>query len=555
MTDKKIIAYGTNMVNTRYLRHNIEEMEDVPVDGINVSFYDDHWMKHRRGTGQEGIICGGHRFTRDDFSLALDDMQNTRFRKWTDNFLDVTFHAVGSYITGDPNDGNLDWFDPAWDGIVENAAAVGWLAREGGFKGLFFSMEHYKNVIGPWNNENVFEYKHAPNRDMHTQTEYEEMVELRGFQFMQGLASDYPDITVMLLQNVGWGRGDMKRHFVRGMLKARGRAALIDSGQGAYSLITHKQIKGIRQTAENSMANDAPFKDLQYAIGLWVDQTNEQFPSWFSNPKMFSQNYRSPFDFAHSLHAALEVTDKYVWIFTWHAAVWWNPIRKQLPTWHPKPMCQACPHPELPEEYKQALVDCRADLPLEWELPDLAPREICFADVVLVEGEKIEGEQRNMIPNSRFEYWTKRGKPLSWKVGKTKATKINDGDKQGVMFTSDEPTNYCQADMLIPVKRLAGKTVTFGAWIRSNIAGANILIIDRHGGDHELSSPGQDSGFKPDNQWHWITVTRTIRPHATGDVIFRLGGNMMFKKATKRSKAATRRSTRSRTRTRRPRKT
>lgn len=525
-SDKKIIGYATNMVNTRYLRHNIDEMEDVPVDGLNVGFYDDDWMRHRRGTGQEGIICGGHRFKRSDFSMALDDMQNTRFRRWTDNFLDVTFHAVGSFITGDTKDANIDWFDPAWDGIVENAAVVGWLAKQGGFKGVFFSMEHYKNVIGIWNNENVLEYKNAPNRDVYSQQEYEVMVEQRGREFMQGLASDYPDITVMLLQNVGWGRGDMKRHFVRGMLKARDRATLIDSGQGAYSLITHKQISGIRQTAENSLANDDPFIDLQYAIGIWVDLTNTQFLSWHSQPELFSQNYRSPSELAHTLHSALECSDKYVWIFTWHAAVWWNPITKQLPAWHPKPMCKACPHGELPEEYKQALIDCRGDLPLEWDVADLGERTICFANVTLVE----DGKQHNMIPNSRFRFWTKAGPPLSWRTGKATLTMIEDGDKQGVMFTSDEPSEHCQADMLIPAKKLWGKTVTFGAWIKSNISGASLTIIDRLSGDHELSSPGKDCGFLPDNQWHWITVTRTIRPHAQDNVTFRLSATMMFKK-------------------------
>ena len=118
---KKVIGFAVNTVEPAYLREHVADVERMPLDGLVISVYPDDWKWSK--TGQEGMFFGGRRFTRADFGKGLADLKAARFTRFTDNFIQVETSARGSVATGDPRDGNLDWFDPNWLGIAENGAA------------------------------------------------------------------------------------------------------------------------------------------------------------------------------------------------------------------------------------------------------------------------------------------------------------------------------------------------------------------------------------------------------------------------------------------------
>jgi len=269
--DKKIIGFAVNAVEPAFLKKHVADIERLPLDGLNISVYADDWGPTR--TGQEGMFFGGRRYERSDFSQAIADLKATRFKRLTDNFIQVETSARGSAITGKPAVGNLDWFDPNWSGIAANGAVVAWLAEEAGFKGLFLDVEHYTGSLGPWRGEHIFNYAASPSRDKHTFEETAAQVQLRGRQWMRAVAHAYPTITIIIIQDTGWHGQGLVEFFVRGMLEARGKATLIDGGSGGYSRITHKEFAALRDGAKGSHARDKLFAPLQYAFGIWVDPT------------------------------------------------------------------------------------------------------------------------------------------------------------------------------------------------------------------------------------------------------------------------------------------
>ena len=114
--DKKIIGFAGIVMSPAYLREHIADVERIPFDGLTFTVYGNDW-KHRK-TGQEHLFFGGHRYKPGDFSNDLADLKATKFKRFTDNFILVQTSARGSVVTGNPKDGNLDWFDPAWDGVA-----------------------------------------------------------------------------------------------------------------------------------------------------------------------------------------------------------------------------------------------------------------------------------------------------------------------------------------------------------------------------------------------------------------------------------------------------
>ena len=527
---KKIIGFAANTVEPAYLKEHIADMEKLPIDGVNIFVYPDDWGPRR--SGQEGMFLGGRRFTRSDFSKALADLKATKFKRFTDNFIQVEASARGSAVTGKPEDGNLDWFDPNWSGIAENGAVVAWLAKEAGFKGIFLDVEHYTGSLGPWEGKHIFDYQACPSKDEHTLDEVAAQIQLRGREFMQAVSEVYPDITIIIIQNTGWGRSNLVAFFVRGMLEARGQATIVDGGEGGYHMVTHTEFASLRNGAESTHAQDKVFEPVEYAIGVWVDRMPNKYGGWHTDPADFHKNYRSPSELEHTLHAALTEADKYVWLFTWHPNVWFNPIVR------PRPMlgqCVLCPHEKVPDEYVQALIDCRKPHDPDWK-PKVSPARLFdFDGAILVEGDRITGNQPNLLTNPGFEQWTPApdSRPTDWVVGGQGPVIVREEAdvKQGryaARLTTSLTRGHVLIDKRLPAARFAGKTITLGAWVRSRIKDvAGVAILDFVQGMHEVSG-GSGPGDPGDGKWHFVTATRKIRADATGEVVLRLSAHVPF---------------------------
>ncbi len=525
---KKLIGFAVNAVEPAYLKQHAGEMERVlPLDGLVISVYPDDWGDKK--TGQEGMFFGGRRLTREDFQRTAADLKATLFKRFTDNFIQVETAARGSAITGKVEDGNLDWFDPNWRVIAENGAVAAWIAKEAGFKGLFLDVEEYTGALGPW--KNIFNYSVRPDKDKRTPADVEAQVRRRGREWMEAVGAVYPDITIIIIQNTGWGRANMVEPFVKGMLEGRGRARLIDGGEGGYSMITREEFARLKESAHRT---DKLFKPLEYAFGVWVDYFPEKFGGWHTDPAKFDKNYRSPSELENTLYGALTESDCYVWLFVWHPDVWFNP------TVRPRPMpsqCVLCPHKKVPEAYLEALENCRKPHDLNWAPAIQQGRFAYFDDAVLVEGDQIRAGAKNLLKNPGFEKWS--GTPNRFPDGWTVAgqgveilqeRKLVKSGRCSARLTTGLLQGHVIIDQYVPAKQFAGKTITLGAWILTSVKdAAGVNILDFVGSTHEVNSLG--SGDNPgDGQWHFVTATKTIRPDATGEVRLRLSFQVPYVK-------------------------
>ena len=529
---KKIIGFACNTVEPAYLKEHIADIERLPIDGLNIAVYPNDWGPRR--SGQEGMFFGGRRFTRADFSTALADLKATRFTRFTDNFIQVETSARGSVVTGKPEDGNLDWFDPNWSGIAGNGAVVAWLAKAAGFKGIFLDVEHYAGSLGPWKGKHIFDYEACPSKDKHTLDEVAAQIQLRGREFMHAVGTAYPDITIIIIQNTGWGKSNLVEFFVRGMMETRGRATIIDGGEGGYHMVTHKEFAALRNGAESSHAQDKLMEPIQYAIGVWVDPTPNKYGGWHTGPADFHKNYRSPRELEHTLYGALTEADTYIWLFTWHPNVWFTPVVRPRPMLH---QCVLCPHEKVPDEYVQALMDCRKPHDLDWAPQVSQSRLFYFDDAVLVEGDRVAGDLPNLLTNPGFENWTAgpERRPVDWVVGGQGVVIFREeadvkSGKYAARLTTDLPQGHVIIDKRLPAERFAGKTITLGVWVRSRLGGvAGVQILDFVKGMHEVSG-GSGPGDPGDGEWHFVTATRKVRADATDHVVLRLSAHVPFVK-------------------------
>src|SRR5262245_48536534 len=80
---KKLIEWGWDEPDTRFLRENIGKMEQFPFDGLVF-----HAISGK-GDNLAWEVWGSKRFTPDDFRQAVDDLKATPFHRFTDRFLRV----------------------------------------------------------------------------------------------------------------------------------------------------------------------------------------------------------------------------------------------------------------------------------------------------------------------------------------------------------------------------------------------------------------------------------------------------------------------------------
>ncbi len=527
---KKILGWACNRVDSAYLRQNVRSLEKLPIDGIVISIYADNWTGRR--TGQEERWFGRKPLPKNDFRQVVSDLKASKSRKLKDNFINFAITARGA---ADESEGTPGWFDPDWSVMAENGATAAWITKQAGFKGLFMDIEEYEGGQGKWKYPfNYYKYVELTGDKSRSFAQYAEQAQKRGREFMNAVTAQYPDITIVVIGHTGWGRSDLLDPFVRGMLQEKGRATIVEGGEQGYSMITHSEFKGLRESALG-YHQDPLFKPLRQAFGVWVDPTPDQYGGWHTDPAEFHKNYRTPSDLENTLYAALTESDEYVWLYVWHPDVWWNPENRPNPLIH---QCKLCPHKEVPVQYLDALRNARQPHDLDW-VPEFAQdRYVVFDDAVLVEGTTIGPGSTNLLKNGGFEAWSagSSASPDAWTASGQNPLVTQDVSQvksgaSSARLTSTLVQAHVFFDQRIPAANLAGKTVTLGAWVWSPISEAGDLqIMDFVGSTHDIGASGSHPG---DGQWQWLTATKTIRPEATGEICLRLSGRMPFIRAKK----------------------
>ena len=95
---KKVIEWGWDEPDTKFIRENIETMEQQPFDGL--VFH----VNSSKGGNFTWEMWGSRKFDLDEFQHSIDNLKATNFQRFTDRFLRVNVTP-----------GTTDWFDDeAW---------------------------------------------------------------------------------------------------------------------------------------------------------------------------------------------------------------------------------------------------------------------------------------------------------------------------------------------------------------------------------------------------------------------------------------------------------
>ncbi len=531
--EKKIIAFAPDVVDTFYLKKHIAELEKLPIDGVILAVHPKPPPEGKLYLGRTSLAAGVHE--REDYRQAVTNLKTTRFKRFTDNFIDFAFAAQNSH----------DWIDQSWSVYAKRAAVLAHVAKQGGLKGLVMDTEQYggMNLPVPY----PFAYVYRKDRSERSFEEIAAQVRKRGRELMEAIVAEYADITVIMIPGRGSGgspEGDLLPAFVDGILEGRGpRATLVDGMESAYPLALRENFSKLRQLTEKagsemSLVPDLYRKNMRYGLGFWVDfdaRFNGAYNGWHTDPGAFEENYRSPERLEHSLYNALTVSDRYVWLFAIHPQVWWRPellkkenLEKQRAIAGTGWSCRLCPHSGIPKEYLEALRNCRKPHDPEW-----APEEVRSMELEAMRGwcpalvktnarkpEDLEGE--NILANSSFEAWDDAA-PGGWQIAgehrkfvSREDTVVKDGS-HCLKVSAPDRAKWIYVTQSVPAGRYTGKTLIFGVWTKSDLPHAvsvNLIdFIETTGRQDE--GGGKFTTFEGRDGWRFKTVVKTIRKNAT----------------------------------------
>jgi hypothetical protein len=110
MKSKKLIEWGWDEPDNKFMRQNVERMEELPFDGV--AFH----AVSSKGGNVTWEMWGSRRFDLAEFQHAIDDLKATSFRRLADRFLRVNVTP-----------GKVDWFDdqPHSQGVREAGHTAG----------------------------------------------------------------------------------------------------------------------------------------------------------------------------------------------------------------------------------------------------------------------------------------------------------------------------------------------------------------------------------------------------------------------------------------------
>ena len=315
--ERKLLEWGWDQPNTAYLREHIREMEQAPFDGVVLG------VVGRDADGKPIDFTwkafGRTAFKREQIAQAITDLRATRFRKFNDNFL--RFNVTP---------GDVDWFDDnGWATICENARLEATIAREGRLKGFMFDTEQY--------NTPLFDYRKQARRAEHAFDAYAAQARKRGAELARAVNAAYRDLTILLplahsyafaqrRQSLADADYGLLPAFLDGMLEAATpKTVFIDALEMAYPKKQRAEFEKLRETVRKARAVSAVpeiyDRRIKIGFGLWMDHDWRGRKGWFPNEP--AKNHFAPDGLRRALHDALELSDRYVWLYS-EQVNWWE---------------------------------------------------------------------------------------------------------------------------------------------------------------------------------------------------------------------------------------
>jgi ubiquinone/menaquinone biosynthesis C-methylase UbiE len=312
---KRIIEWGWDEPDTKFMRENIERMEGLPFDGL--VFH----ATSSKGGNFVWEMWGGRRFERAEFEQAIADLNATPFRRLADRFLRVNVTP-----------GTVDWFDDAaWSVVLNNFQVAAEIASDGRTRGFMFDVEQYNSAL--------FDYRKQPHRESRSFADYQAKVRTRGREWMKAVGKAFPDITILLTfgysitQPSGTATDRSEAHyglladFLDGLLDAcPDRAMIVDAWEQSYPYKRSEQFTSAynsirRESAAWSADAERYRRFVRAGFGVWMDY-NWRKIAW--DTEDFSRNHFTPAEFESAVRSALLTSDAYVWVYTEQPRWWTN---------------------------------------------------------------------------------------------------------------------------------------------------------------------------------------------------------------------------------------
>jgi hypothetical protein len=324
---KKLIEFGWDEPDTRFMREHIAELQASPFDGC--VFHVLYRLHNGTQRNFSWDLWGRGRFADSLLDSARLDLQATRFGRFRENFLRVNVTP-----------GDLDWFEDH-SAVMANLEQAARLAKLGGCPGILFDTEAYR---GP-----LWDFKAQSQAHPHTWEEISAQVRKRGAEAMTALERGYPGLTVLLtmayswpLDETTWGRHPLPEAqygllvpFLDGMVDAASDSVvLVDGHERSYPYrdpaLFAAKADTMRHAVRRLVARPERYaRLLSVGFGIWLDHNSPKL-GW--HPDHPDSNWFTPAALRISVQAALDHADRYVWIYSQEPR-WWTPggSRKDLP--------------------------------------------------------------------------------------------------------------------------------------------------------------------------------------------------------------------------------
>ena len=312
------------VATTESIRRDVEMMEkNIPGSGIVIRFFSDK----KCGGGKSfniGAVFGGDRLEYKYFKKDIENLRNTKFKKFTDNFLGLTVSP-----------GNVDWFDDkAWEVVCNNHKVVSRVAKESRMVGLKLDIEEY----GP---NTMWRFKPQLGRSLE---ETVKKVRQRGQEFGRAIFTEFPDVHLLCYWWLSLARTKndvfhmdraeyMVAPFVNGMYDVMPEGVTIHEGNEscAYRSNNETEFNHLSIDLRKNFLRCLDPKHLRkyraqtmLAPGLYLDPHFSGKANFWSNQlKPDLQKMGGVKLLKRNIVQAAEVADRYVWL--WHERFAWYP--------------------------------------------------------------------------------------------------------------------------------------------------------------------------------------------------------------------------------------
>ncbi len=287
-------------------------MEKMPFNGIGIVVALDReaWVQGKQVP--ENLlgwhVMGPQVFQLEDFRPAMEDLEAPKWSTFTENFLAV---SLSSPISAP----GFTWFDDErWHIIANNFAVMAAIAAKARCKGLILDPEHYSYQLFSFEDQRKIVDKPFE--------EYAQIARQRGRDVMSAVSNHLPDAIIfslsaysVLLHHLGENRSlhalsyALLPAFYDGLLQGMSAASyLVDGYESAYGYKQRRQFteayQRIRQEAIKLSAFPERYREkVKVGFGLWLDNKRQA-------------NYFQPQEFRQALGDALDITDRYVWLYS-----------------------------------------------------------------------------------------------------------------------------------------------------------------------------------------------------------------------------------------------